>query len=77
MPALIEPLEGPGKKVDWNNMHAGIAIDQELIVQDVPFDALRTKLEAAQQIVRPEAWKRPQGRDKDGKRKQAKANTTE
>jgi hypothetical protein len=22
MPALIEPLEGPGSKVDWNNMHA-------------------------------------------------------
>jgi arylsulfatase A-like enzyme len=22
MPALIEPLAGPGRKVDWNNMHA-------------------------------------------------------
>ena len=22
VPALIEPLEGPGSKVDWNNMHA-------------------------------------------------------
>ncbi len=22
LPALVEPLEGPGSKVDWNNMHA-------------------------------------------------------
>lgn len=38
---------------------AGIAIDKNLIVYDVPYEALREKLESAKQIVRPESWKRP------------------
>ena len=38
---------------------AGMAIDSNLTVQDVPYPALRGKLEAAKQIVRPETWKRP------------------
>ncbi len=37
---------------------AGMAIDSKLSVQDLPYPALRDKLEAAKQIVRPEAWKR-------------------
>lgn len=37
---------------------AGLAIDQSVSVQDVPYQELREKLEAAQQIVRPEVWKR-------------------
>ncbi len=35
---------------------AGMAIDQDLSVQEVPYAALLEKLEAAKQIVRPEAW---------------------
>ena len=38
---------------------AGLAIDQSVSVQDVPYPALREKLEAAKQVVRPESWKRP------------------
>ena len=38
---------------------AGLAIDRNVSVQDVPYEALREKLEAAKQIVRPEAWKKP------------------
>ncbi len=38
---------------------AGLAIDSKLSVQDVPYPALLTKLEAAKQIARPESWKRP------------------
>lgn len=38
---------------------AGMAIDLQCSVQDVPYPALRDKLEAAKQIVRPELWKRP------------------
>ena len=38
---------------------AGLAIDKNVSVQDVPYAALREKLEAAKQIVRPEAWKAP------------------
>jgi FAD dependent oxidoreductase len=37
---------------------AGLAIDSKVSVQDVPYPALLEKLEAAKQIVRPEAWKR-------------------
>jgi hypothetical protein len=37
---------------------AGLAIDGNLSVQDVPYPALLQKLEAAKQIARPEAWKR-------------------
>ncbi len=37
---------------------AGMAIDKNVSVQDVPYEALREKLEAAKQIVRPEAFKR-------------------
>jgi hypothetical protein len=37
---------------------AGVAIDQNLSVQEVPYPALREKLEANKQIVNPEAWKR-------------------
>ena len=36
---------------------AGLAIDSNVSVQDVPYPGLREKLEAAKQIVRPEAWK--------------------
>jgi hypothetical protein len=38
---------------------AGLAIDSRVSVQEVPYPALLEKLEAAKQIVRPEAWKRP------------------
>jgi FAD dependent oxidoreductase len=38
---------------------AGMAIDANLSVQDLPYPALLTKLEAAKQIARPESWKRP------------------
>lgn len=38
---------------------AGMAIDSKVSVQNVPYPALREKLEAAKQIVRPETWKRP------------------
>ena len=44
---------------------AGMAIDSNLSVQDVPYEALRTKLEAAKQIVRPESWKRPPAKPKN------------
>jgi FAD dependent oxidoreductase len=37
---------------------AGLALDKNVSVQDVPYPALREKLEAAKQIVRPESWKR-------------------
>lgn len=37
---------------------AGMAIDNGVAVQDVAYPALRDKLEAAKQIVRPEAYKR-------------------
>ena len=43
---------------------AGMAIDLQSSVQDVPYPALRDKLEAAKQIVRPESWKRPPPADK-------------
>jgi hypothetical protein len=35
-----------------------MAIERAIAVQDVPYPALLDKLEAAKQIVRPEAWKR-------------------
>jgi hypothetical protein len=38
---------------------AGMAIDGQLGVQDVAYPGLREKLEAAHQIVRPEAFKNP------------------
>ena len=34
---------------------AGLAIDRNVTVQDVGYPALREKLEAAKQILRPEA----------------------
>jgi FAD dependent oxidoreductase len=37
---------------------AGMAIDANLSVQDLPYPALLTKLEAAKQIARPETWRR-------------------
>ena len=54
---------------------AGVAIDQKLSVQDVPYEALRTKLEAAKQIVRPESWKRPPSTTKPAAKKQDAAAT--
>ena len=36
---------------------AGLAVDKNISVQDVAYPALREKLEAAQQILRPEAYK--------------------
>jgi len=38
---------------------AGLAIDRGVGVQDVPYAPLLARLEAAKQVVRPEAWKRP------------------
>jgi len=38
---------------------AGMALDKNVSVQNVPYAALREKLEAAQQVVRPEAYKAP------------------
>ena len=37
---------------------AGLALEKNISVQDVPYPALLEKLEAAKQIVRPEAWKK-------------------
>jgi len=37
---------------------AGLALDKKISVQDVPYEELLVKLEAAKQIARPEAWKR-------------------
>ncbi len=37
---------------------AGLALDKNVSVQDVPYEELLKKLEAAKQIARPEAWKR-------------------
>jgi hypothetical protein len=48
---------------------AGMAIDQNLRVQDVHYDALLAKLEAAKQIVRPESWVRPPSTKKKAKSK--------
>jgi len=49
---------------------AGLAIDRNVSVQDVPYPALLERLEAAKQIVRPEAWKRaPGSKPKAAKRK--------
>jgi len=49
---------------------AGLAIDSGLSVQDVPYPALLERLEAAKQIVRPDAWKRaPAPKPKAAKRK--------
>jgi FAD dependent oxidoreductase len=57
---------------------AGIAIDENLAVQDVAYPSLLEKLEAAKQIVRPDAWKRPQAtknsQPKQAPRKGAPAN---
>ena len=43
---------------------AGVAIDQKVSVQDVSYEALREKLEAAKQIVRTETWKRASAAEK-------------
>ena len=37
---------------------ACMAIDKHISVQDMPYTELREELEAAKQIVRPEAWKK-------------------
>lgn len=37
---------------------AGLALDKNVSVQDVPYEELLKKLEAAKQISRPETWKR-------------------
>jgi hypothetical protein len=37
---------------------AGLAIDGKTSVQEVPYPALQKKLDAAQQIYNPTAWKR-------------------
>jgi hypothetical protein len=37
---------------------AGLAIDNKVSVQDVPYPSLLEKLEAAKQIARPESWKK-------------------
>lgn len=37
---------------------AGMALDKKVSVQDVPYEELLVKLEAAKQIARPEVWKR-------------------
>ncbi len=41
-----------------SSIAAGMAIDSGVAVQDLPYPALREKLEAAKQIVRPEAYKK-------------------
>jgi hypothetical protein len=51
---------------------AGLAIDRGVGVQDVPYAPLLAKLEAAKQVVRPEAWKRP-ANDGAPREKKAKA----
>lgn len=51
---------------------AGMAIDQKVSVQDVPYTPLREKLEAAKQIVRPESWQRPPSTKKKAKAKPTK-----
>jgi hypothetical protein len=48
---------------------AGLAIDNNTSVQDVPYPALLEKLEAAKQVARPEAWKRPPGQKKPAAKK--------
>jgi hypothetical protein len=48
---------------------AGLALDRNVSVQDVPYPALLTKLEAAKQIVRPESWKRPPAEKKPAPKK--------
>jgi hypothetical protein len=50
---------------------AGMAIEMGVSVQDVPYPALLEKLEAAKQIARPGAWKRPPAE----KREKVKAAT--
>ncbi|MFK7851052.1 MAG: FAD-dependent oxidoreductase [Akkermansiaceae bacterium] len=47
---------------------AGLAIDNKLSVQDVSYAELRERLEAAKQIVRPEAWKRSQEKKKPARK---------
>lgn len=43
---------------------AGVALDEKISVQDVPYTELLPKLEAAQQIVRPDSWKRAPAKKK-------------
>ncbi len=43
---------------------AGLALEKNVSVQDVPYPALLEKLEAAKQIARPEAWKRAPAAEK-------------
>ncbi len=54
---------------------AGMAIDSNLTVQDVPYPALRDKLEVAKQIVRPETWKRPPSTKKKAAPKKTTSDT--
>ena len=43
---------------------AGLALEKNVSVQDVPYPVLLEKLEAAKQIARPEAWKRAPAAEK-------------
>ncbi len=52
---------------------AGLAIDKSMSVQDVPYQELREKLEAAKQIVRPESWKRAPSPQKPAAKAQTEA----
>ncbi len=51
---------------------AGLALDKKISVQDVPYEELLVKLEAAKQIARPEAWKRQPAAKKAAKAEPAK-----
>ncbi len=48
---------------------AGLAIDKNVSVQEVPYPELLEKLEIAKQIVRPEVWKRAPSSDKPSPKK--------
>ncbi len=56
---------------------AGLSIDLGVSVQDVPYPELREKLEAAHQIVRPEAWKRVPRENPPPAKKSAQLPTTQ
>ena len=54
---------------------AGVALDNKVSVQDVPYPALLVKLEAAKQIVRPEAWKRAPAAKKPSPQKKDRSDS--
>ena len=56
---------------------AGMAIERESSVQDMPYEALREKLEAAKQIVRPESWKRAPSTKKPAPKQAATSRPTQ